>query len=97
MSHKRPRFSEGLDLSILPDTDTNQPGCASLAKPLALPIALHHRRERRQGAPCLGALERRWDAHSGRDAARTTRQVTRNVSEASIAELSLPSWSTTIG
>jgi len=49
MSHKRPRFSEGLDLSILPDTDTNQPGCASLAKPLALPIALHHRRERRQG------------------------------------------------
>jgi hypothetical protein len=53
MSHKRSRFSEGLDLSILPDTDTNQPGCASLAKPLALPIALHHRRERRQGAPCL--------------------------------------------
>jgi hypothetical protein len=48
-SLERRRALAGLDLSILPDADSDQPGWATNPETLTLPTALHHPRVRGQG------------------------------------------------
>jgi hypothetical protein len=70
------RAVASLDLSILPDADPDQPGCATKPEALALPSALHHPRVRSQGRH-IRSLERDEDPRSGHFVPRAARSLER--------------------
>jgi hypothetical protein len=70
------RSIPGFDLSILPDADTDRPGCATDPETLTLPSALHHPRGSGQGRH-VQSLERAEDARSAHFVTRAARSLER--------------------